>query len=178
MKKLLALVMTLVLCLSVAFAESTPSKTAGDMIAAEVISGGDDTLLIIPDEIDTPEYLDEVDQLAALVEDNGSIAAYVGLDADENTVIECHEIIEVYAIGTVEDGADEAKVKFVFPTVYTKDQTVWAALGFLEEGKIVYTIYDAEVDEDGAIVVTLPASVVERLLNETALMVVLNTPAE
>ena len=178
MKKLLALVMTLVLCLSVAFAESTPSKTAGDLIAAEVVSGGEDEMLIIPDEIDTPEYLDEVDKLAALVADNGSVAAYVGLDADDDAVIECLEIIEVYAIGTVEDGAADVKVKFVFPTVYTKDQTVWVALGFLEEGKIVYTIYDAEVDEDGAIIVTFPASVVKRLLDETALMLVLNTPAE
>lgn len=177
MKKLLALVMTLVLCLSFAFAESTPSKTASDMITAEVISGGDG-LLVIPDEIDTPEYLDEVDKLAALVADNGNVAAYIGLDADENTVIECHEIIEVYAIGTIKESMDAVKVKFMFPTVYTKDQTVWVALGFLEEGKIVYTIYDAEVDEDGAIIVTLPIAVVERLLKETALMVVLNTPAE
>ena len=164
MKKIVALALSLVLCMCVIAVAETPSIKASDLVKVEYETPVDPGFAFILSDIAEDSWMAE--KLAAADLDAAAVAAAGGA-AD-------WQVNEAFAASVV--GADkltsDVAMKLAFPTVFSTPAGV------------VFTFADgsaegvaASVNEDGSISATFSQDLLTRLGNEQAMFTVINAPA-
>ena len=169
MKKIIALVLSLVLCISVfAAVAETPSITMSDLVKVEYETPVPDGFAFILSDIAEGSWMAQA--LANTV--NLTPAVQDAITAAGGTAD--WEMNEAFAASVV--GADkltsDVAMKLAFPTIYnTSAGVVFAFADGTAEG------VPATVNEDGTISATFSQDLLTRLGNEQALFAVINAPA-
>ena len=169
MKKIVALALSLVLCMCVIAVAETPSIKASDLVKVEYETPVDPGFAFILSDITEDSWMAE--KLAAAngaADLDAAAVAAAGGAAD-------WQVNEAFAASVV--GADkltsDVAMKLAFPTVFSTPAGV------------VFTFADgsaegvaASVNEDGSISATFSQDLLTRLGNEQALCTVINAPAK
>lgn len=186
MKKLIALFLSLMLCLSsAALAESVPSKTTEDMTKFEVVTESGEASGFYLSATDATELsLSEIEKLKS----SESVAAYFGevKDAEGNVVdltatlgtdtLNVHEFLPVIAFG-YEETMGKVTANLQFSTPYAEGEEVIVMIGIVESGTITWTAckgIGVTANEAGCIKVELTPELVLAIQNGTALLSVVS----
>lgn len=195
MKKLTCLLLALALCLSVALAETIPSKTTSDMTAVKDVvvenlpADSGFAITIVEEEEIVAVANTEVAKLVEAAA-TADVTTYFGeiKDAQGNAV----SLTEVLGTETVnvfeflpievkeyEESYGNAKVTLSFSTPYAKDEQVIVMLGLVtvnEDGtqSVEWTAYQAMVVEEGAIQVEFDPQTLKSIQEGTALIAILS----
>ena len=169
MKKIIALALSLVLCISVfAAVAETPSITMSDLVKAEYETPVPDGFAFILSDIAEDSWMAEkLSTIKGAAELDAAAVAAAGGAAD-------WEMNEAFAASVA--GADkltgDVAMKLAFPTT------------FATPAGVVFTFADgsaegvhATANEDGTVSVTFSKDLMTRVGNEPALFTVINAPA-
>lgn len=187
-KKLICVALFVALLMTVALADGVPSKTTTALttvvLSDEVAATG---LIIDMTEPESELVKTTLTEVAAYVANGRAVVGYFGADvrneitailqpagviAESLTLSEFGPLyVANYEAGTLE----EVEVVFEFTTVYTADQNVIVLIGIVgEDGVITWTPIQAEVTEEGALKVVIPADLLEAAQAGEAVLAVLN----
>lgn len=198
MKKIISVLVSLVLCLSVsAFAESVPSKTVGDMskvnitgdnipadsgfvfrLIVEIEEGHEHRTEICNHEIEKLEQTESVADYFGEVKN----AAGEGVDIAamlESEALNVHEFWPVVAEG-YDENYGSVTVEMVFSTPYAKDEKVMLMIGLVTVNEdntqdVEWIAYEGIcVDEQGTIQVELEPEIILAIQNGVALLAVVS----
>lgn len=194
MKKIISMLVALVLCLSaVAFAESVPSKTTGDLVRFEV-EVGDPNFVIRPVAENEEAYQQNLEicrnEIAKLTQSE-NVAAYFGeiknaageaVDLKDLLGIETLNVYEFCPVNAMnyEESMGDVRVNMLFSTPYAKDEKVVILIGLAElnaDGtqSIEWIAYEGvAVDDQGSIQVELDSAIVQAIQNGVALLAVVS----
>jgi len=202
MKKIVALVVALMLCLSLAaMAESTPSKTTDDMIT--VVIAGDNlpadanvTIEALSEDAMTEDQKTILEKEKAKLKDAANVEEYFGdvKDSDGNPVklseklnadpekLEVNEMT-ILTVDNYEDEYGNITLTIAFPTPYEAGTKVMVMVGEVtvnidDTQTVEWTAFEGTVLEDGSVQVTITPEALEAVQNGTALLAVVNAPAE
>jgi len=193
MKKFFCLMVTLTVILSAcAYAESVPSKTTNDMIQIEIITeetaAVESGTFIAPVRADDAAYAEILEVSAAEIQkmaESTAIEAYFGevQDAEGNAVLlrdllgtetlNCFEFHPI-AAGGFEQPDSATMVRMKFATPYAEEEKVLVLIGIVAETGIEWTVYPAEVDEAGQVIVVLDHQIILQIQSNKALMAIVS----
>ena len=205
MKQFVSLLVVLVLCLSaVAFAESVPSKTTGDLTKFEVECENmpaDSGFFIRPVVTDEEEYQEKVEicqnEIVKLAESENVVEYFGEVKNAEGEVVDIAALLESDTLnvfefcpaiaGEYDETYGNVNIKMLFSTPYEKDEKVIVLVGLVTEEEdgtqtvewIAYEgvgieIEDAEVEEQGCIQVELDPEIIQAIQDGTALLAVVS----
>ena len=195
MKKFICLLFALVLCLSVAMAESVPSKTTSDMtevkdVVAENLPADAGFTVTIPVEEEVVAVANtEVSKLVEAAK-TADVTTYFGTvtDSKGNEVV-LTELLETETVNVFEFMPIEVKeyveeygsvnVTLTFSTPYAKDEKVVVLLGLVtvnEDGTqtVAWTAYEGVVVDEGAIQVEFDPETLKMIQDGTALIAIVS----
>lgn len=174
MKKVIAALLTLVLCMSVcAYAEAVPSKTQTDLVKVEVLSEGCEGFALVLTEIADGTWI--ADKVTEMADAESPVAVLNPIAVKDAIGADNWEVNEVYA-ATVTGYTAEMKdidMQFTFPTAYADDQAVGVVITFADGTAFGFPATSAA----GSLTVSLSAEVLERLSTEEGMLTVINAPA-
>ncbi len=195
MKKFICLLFALVLCLSVAMAESVPSKTTSDMtevkdVVAENLPADSNFAVSIPVEEEVVAVANtEVSKLVEAAK-TADVTTYFGTVTDnKGNEVKLTELLETETVNVFEFMPIEVKeyveeygsvnVTLTFSTPYAKDEKVVVLLGLVtvnEDGTqtVAWTAYEGLVVEEGAIQVEFDPETLKMIQDGTALIAIVS----
>lgn len=195
MKKFICLLFALVLCLSVAMAESVPSKTTSDMtevkdVVAENLPADSNFAVSIPVEEEVVAVANtEVTKLVEAAK-TSDVTTYFGTVTDsKGNEVKLTELLETETVNVFEFMPIEVKeyveeygsvnVTLTFSTPYAKDEKVVVLLGLVtvnEDGTqtVAWTAYEGLVVEEGAIQVEFDPETLKMIQDGTALIAIVS----
>ena len=171
MKKIIALALSLVLCISVfAAVAETPSITMSDLVKAEYTNPVNDGFALVLADVPAEGWIAEkVATLKSAADLDPEAVAAAGGAAD-------WEINEAFAIAVagVEESTPDVGVTLSFPTQYNAGAGAGVVITFADNSAVGIP---ATANEDGTISATFEKDLLDRLASETALLTVINAPA-
>ena len=156
-KKVVALAVALVLCLTCVSALAGASKTTQNVISTTTTSS-DVSVVVAQPTAETKAILEEIAELA---NNNVSVAEYFGIEdielADGLIVdeLKVDELFPVILTGTV---TGSATVTLSTAASYTEEDAVVVLVGIMVDGEMVWTQLECTV-ENGKLVVTIPEEI-------------------
>lgn len=195
MKKFVAILLTLVLCLSVAAAESVLSKTTSDMtevkdvVVENLPADSTFSIAIVEKEEAIVVANTEIAKLVEAVQTT-NVATYFGeiTDSKGNVVsltevlgtetMNVHEFMPI-EVNDYEEDYGTVTMTFTVSTPYAKDEQIVVLLGLVtiaEDGTqtVAWTAHDAEVTEEGTIKVTFEPETLKLIQEGTALIAIVS----
>lgn len=194
MKKIVGIVLVLALLMTVALAESVPSKSTADMTTVTVVVPetvpSDAGLVIMPVVEDTETvYVEKVEQCRVEVEKlaaSATVEEYFGevknplgeivslKEVLETETLSVHEFMPI-VVDNYEAEYGSVTVVFQFATPYEIEQTVIVLIGVPDEitGELVWTALEGVVTEEG-IQIEFDEGTLELAQNSDAIMAVVS----
>ncbi|MBQ9300274.1 MAG: hypothetical protein IJ214_07150 [Clostridia bacterium] len=186
MKKLIAILLTLVMTLSLATAFAAPSKTSSDVAAVEspaVEAEPEEELKIAFAK--TAEAEEELEKIAEFVKDGADIAEYFPEEIAEQLKGENLQLAEFTAlsIDNYDPEMGDLPLVFRFDTQFKEGEKIFVLVALFDaEGNVEWVLVDAEniaVAENGDVTVTFPAELLEKMGEAKSVAVaVLNEKAQ
>lgn len=195
MKKFAAILLTLVLCLSVAAAESVLSKTTSDLTEVKEVvvenlpAESTFSIAIVEKEEAVAVANTEIAKLVEAVQTT-NVVTYFGeiTDTKGNAVsltevlgtetVNVHELMPI-EVTDYEETYGAVTMTFAVSTPYAKDEEIVVLLGLVtiaEDGTqtVAWTAYDAEVSEEGTIKVKFEPETLKLIQEGTALIAIVS----
>lgn len=170
-KKIVAIAVALVLCLSCVSALASASKTTQDVVST-VTSDTSASIIVAQPTAETKAILEEV---AALANSNTSVAEYFGIqDVEAAEDLKVDELFPVILTGTTEG---PATVTLSTAASYTEDDNVVVLVGVMVDGVMVWTQLETAV-VNGELVVTIPEEMLAQIAAGSVNLAVLSDKAE
>lgn len=171
MKKIIALALSLVLCISVlAAVAEVPSITMSDLVKVEYTTPVNEGFELILADIPVKGWIAE--KIATLKTaadlDPEAVAAAGGTPEWE-----INEAFAVAAAG-VKESTPDVGAKMSFPTQYSVNEGAGIVITFADNSAVGIP---ATANEDGTVSATFEKELLDRLATEAALLTVINAPA-
>lgn len=192
MKKLVCLVLALIMTIApMALAESTPSKTTGDLTQIEVVvenTPADSGFFMAPVVEADPVYQEKVEicqkEIVKLAE-SAKVEEYFSVVVDnQGNAVSLSEVLgtetlNVYEFCPIvaeqfEESYGTVKATLSFATPYEKGEKVVVLIGVVsvEDAPIVWTAFDGDVVEQGCVQAEFDAATVLAIQEGNALMAI------
>lgn len=197
MKKLLclmvfAIIIAAMLLPASAAAQTVPSKTTEDMTQIQIVMDGaetsEETIFFAPipvDEGDQEEIIETFFTQIQQIKESNSVEEYFGEVKDpEGNVVDLKELLDAPELncfefcpvkaGGIEQLEDSATLRMQFATVYPAGEKVLVLIGILHEDGIIWTVYEAEVDENNCVVASIDVETLLQVQENRALMAIVS----
>ena len=206
MKKTIALLLVAVMALSLtsAFASSpknyeepvtvvtpTPAAPAAPAAPAEEVEEEVEAENLVVAVVESEAVDEAVEEIKKMVAEEKPVIEYFPEETQEEvkavlpeTVkaedLELNEFVgmAVDNFEQVVEEADEVRVIIAFTTKYDPEQEVFPLIGLVDEaGNVTWVLIEAEVQEDGSLMLIIPTDVLEKMGNAASVQVaILSTP--
>lgn len=173
-KKIIALMMAMVLCLTCVSALAAGSKTTNDVVyTSPVTEEAAPVVAVVAPTAETQAVIAEVE---ALADQGKTVAEYFGVQAaPEAANLKVDELVPAVLVGEAA-GTATATATLNTAATYTEEDNVVVLIGFMVDGEMVWTELSYTI-VDGKLVVEFPEEILKQLDAANGQLAVLSTKA-
>ncbi len=171
-KKIVALMMAMVLCLTSVSALAAGSKTTNDVVYTSPVT--EEAAPVVAVVAPTAETQAVIAQVEALATEGKTVAEYFGVQAaPEAANLKVDELVPAVLVG---DATGTTTATLNTAATYTEEDNVVVLIGFMVDGEMVWTELSYTI-VDGKLVVEFPEEILKQLDAANGQLAVLSTKA-